>query len=237
MKRQPQGSTKQEITATDSIKFESRETNNKFTSDTKSRVSSPISNSPCVVPQLMSPFPHNSCSFVTSMSAAGGYYKLTELSVLFISFWASSSQVALLLMIIHGIWRARNALLWENKVANPALFIKARPGPISRPLQVLMHWSPPLVGWVKVNVDGSFLSGSNVGGVVQAVGSRFQRSSPMDLLVDDIRASLRTFVDSQVCYVRRSAYGMAKLAMSFPIEFRWFEEPPDPIVEALVDVF
>ncbi|XP_068314835.1 uncharacterized protein [Pyrus communis] len=135
----------------------------------------------------------------------------------------SSSQFALLLMIIHGIWRAKNALLWENKVANPALvsylsklqlseFIKARPGPISRPLQV-----------------------------VQAVGSQFQRSSPMDLLVDDIRASLRTFVDSQVCYVRRSAnaaaHGMAKLAMSFPIEFCWFEEPPNPIVEALVDVF
>ncbi|XP_068327983.1 protein TIME FOR COFFEE-like isoform X2 [Pyrus communis] len=70
MKRQPQGPTKQEITATDSIKFESRETNNKFTSDAKSRVSSPISNSPCVVPQLTSPFPQNSCSSVTSMSAA-----------------------------------------------------------------------------------------------------------------------------------------------------------------------
>ncbi|TQE07209.1 hypothetical protein C1H46_007262 [Malus baccata] len=82
MKRQ-----KQEITATDSIKFESKETNNKFTSDAKSRVSSPISNSPCVVPQLTSPFPQNSCFFVTSMSAAGGYYKLTELLVLFISFW------------------------------------------------------------------------------------------------------------------------------------------------------
>ncbi|KAM1798619.1 hypothetical protein ACFX12_032669 [Malus domestica] len=87
MKRQPQGPKKQEITATDSIKFESTETNNKFTSDAKSRVSSPISNSPCVVPQLTSPFPQNSCSSVTSMSATGGYYKLTKLSALFISFW------------------------------------------------------------------------------------------------------------------------------------------------------
>ncbi|KAM1162324.1 hypothetical protein ACFX2B_001309 [Malus domestica] len=64
--------------------------------------------------------------------------------------------------------------------------------------------------------------------VVQVVGSRFQGSSPMDLLVDDIRASSQTFVESQVCYVRHSAnvatHGMAKLA------------PPDPIVEALVDV-
>ncbi|KAM1234533.1 hypothetical protein ACFX2J_004099 [Malus domestica] len=70
MKRQPQGPTKQYIIATDSIKFESRETNNKFTNDAKSRVSSSISNSPCVVPQLTSPFRQNSCSSATSMSAA-----------------------------------------------------------------------------------------------------------------------------------------------------------------------
>ncbi|KAM1304635.1 hypothetical protein FF1_022161 [Malus domestica] len=75
MKRQPQGPTKQEITPTDSIKFESRETINKFTSDAKSRVSSPISNSPCVIPQLTSPFPQNSCFSVTSMSAAASKRK------------------------------------------------------------------------------------------------------------------------------------------------------------------
>ncbi|CAN6726235.1 unnamed protein product [Malus baccata var. baccata] len=69
MNRQPQGPTKQEVTTTDSIKFESREANNKSTSDAKSRVSSPISNSPCVVPQLTSPFPQNSSSSVTSISA------------------------------------------------------------------------------------------------------------------------------------------------------------------------
>lgn len=71
MMRQPQGPTKQEITATDSIKFESREAN-KSTSDAKSRVSSPISNSPCAPPQLTSAFPQNSSSSVTSMSATGG---------------------------------------------------------------------------------------------------------------------------------------------------------------------
>ncbi|KAF4367863.1 hypothetical protein G4B88_003342 [Cannabis sativa] len=52
MMRQPQGPTKQDIMASDSIKFESRETNHKSTSeankssgDSKSRVSSPISGS------------------------------------------------------------------------------------------------------------------------------------------------------------------------------------------------
>ncbi|KAM1007540.1 hypothetical protein ACFX2A_004186 [Malus domestica] len=84
MKRQPQGPTKQYIIATDSIKFESRETNNKFTNEAKSRVSSSISNSPCVVPQLTSPFRQNSCSSVTSMSAAGG--TISSLSSRFCSF-------------------------------------------------------------------------------------------------------------------------------------------------------
>ncbi|KAM1723207.1 hypothetical protein ACFX11_021819 [Malus domestica] len=95
--------------------------------------------------------------------------------------------------------------------------------------------------WVsEINVDGSFLPRSNVGGVgavfhdesgsyvggnlpkvivesdslqvVQAIGSRVQGSSPMNLLVDDICVSLRAFVDSQVCFMRRTAnvnaYGM-----------------------------
>ncbi|KAK9933364.1 hypothetical protein M0R45_020563 [Rubus argutus] len=68
MMSQPQGPTKQEVTATDSIKFESRDAN-KSTSDAKSRVSSPISNSPFAPPQLTSAFPQNSSSSVTSMSA------------------------------------------------------------------------------------------------------------------------------------------------------------------------
>ncbi|KAM1923070.1 hypothetical protein ACFX15_021039 [Malus domestica] len=71
--------------------------------------------------------------------------------------------------------------------------------------------------------------------VVQAIGSRVQGSSPMNLLVDDICVSLRAFVDSEVCFVHRTAnvtaYGMTKLAVSSPIEFCWFEEPLDSIVE------
>ncbi|KAB2599541.1 hypothetical protein D8674_009812 [Pyrus ussuriensis x Pyrus communis] len=68
--------------------------------------------------------------------------------------------------------------------------------------------------------------------VVQAVGSRFQGSSSMDLLVDDIHASLRAFVDSQVCYVPRianvAAHGMVKLS--------FFGLRSLQILEALVDV-
>ncbi|KAB2599540.1 hypothetical protein D8674_009811 [Pyrus ussuriensis x Pyrus communis] len=44
-------------------------------------------------------------------------------------------------------------------------FVKAKLGPASRPPQVLSNWNPSPAGWVKINVDGSFLLGSNVGGV------------------------------------------------------------------------
>lgn len=44
-------------------------------------------------------------------------------------------------------------------------FVKAKPGPASRPPQVLINWNPPPAGWVKINVDGSFLFEYNVGGV------------------------------------------------------------------------
>lgn len=73
MMRQPQGPSKQEILGPDLMKFESREAN-KSTSDAKSRVSSPISNSPSAPPQSSSqPLPQNSGSSVTHMSAVGGY--------------------------------------------------------------------------------------------------------------------------------------------------------------------
>ncbi|XP_020534183.2 protein TIME FOR COFFEE isoform X6 [Jatropha curcas] len=64
--RQPQGPTKQEI-ANDSMRFDSN-SNNKSTGDAKSRVSSPISNSPSTIPQSSSIPPTNSSSS-TPMSA------------------------------------------------------------------------------------------------------------------------------------------------------------------------
>ncbi|KAB2625062.1 hypothetical protein D8674_016722 [Pyrus ussuriensis x Pyrus communis] len=87
---------------------------------------------------------------------------------------------------------------------------------------------------------GGFVRQISPASMVQAIGNRVHGSSPMNLLVDDIRVSLRAFVDSQVCFVRSTAnvaaHGMAKLVVSSPIEFCWFEEPPNSIVEALFDV-
>uniref|UniRef100_A0A5B7AP23 Protein TIME FOR COFFEE n=1 Tax=Davidia involucrata TaxID=16924 RepID=A0A5B7AP23_DAVIN len=62
---QSQGPSKKEIMANDSAKLDSRETN-KSSSDAKSRVSSPISNSPSTAPMI---FPQNSSSSVAPLSA------------------------------------------------------------------------------------------------------------------------------------------------------------------------
>ncbi|CAN6684726.1 unnamed protein product [Malus baccata var. baccata] len=101
-----------------------------------------------------------------------------------------------------------------NKVANPTLVSHLSNLQLSNPLSA---------GWVKINVDGSFISGSNMG----SVGGVF-------------RGEVGSYAGGFVCFVHRSAntatHGMAKLALSFLFEFYWFEKPPNLIVEALVDV-
>ncbi|KAG6726730.1 hypothetical protein I3843_02G082900 [Carya illinoinensis] len=67
MGRQPQGHPKQEILATDSLKFEPRDANRSFC-DAKPMVSSPISSSTSAVPQSSSILPQNSSSSITPMS-------------------------------------------------------------------------------------------------------------------------------------------------------------------------
>ncbi|KAJ9700315.1 hypothetical protein PVL29_005893 [Vitis rotundifolia] len=66
--RQSQGPSKQEIMANDSLKFDSREVN-KSTNEAKSRVSSPISNSPSSAQQSSSMLPQNSNSSAPPLSA------------------------------------------------------------------------------------------------------------------------------------------------------------------------
>ncbi|RXH92952.1 hypothetical protein DVH24_011976 [Malus domestica] len=96
-----------------------------------------------------------------------------------------------------------------------AEFVKIKPA--------LSCWCPPSSGWVKNNVDGSFLADSNLGGV--GVVFRDEASS---------------YAGGFVCYVRRATnvavHCMAKLAISSTFDiFFWFEEPPNLIVEALID--
>ncbi|KAK4775710.1 hypothetical protein SAY87_023671 [Trapa incisa] len=65
MMRQPQvPSPNHEGTLADSIRFKNRE-ERRFSGDTKSQISSPISNSPAAAPQLSSSLPQNSSSSVT----------------------------------------------------------------------------------------------------------------------------------------------------------------------------
>lgn len=75
--------------------------------------------------------------------------------------------------------------------------------------------------------------------VVQDIGSLKEGSSFADLLVEDIRVSLRSFDDSKVCHVSQSAnvaaHCMAKLALSSDFNFCWFEEPPELLSDALLE--
>ncbi|XP_022721738.1 protein TIME FOR COFFEE-like isoform X3 [Durio zibethinus] len=67
LQRQPQVPSKLDIIGNDSVKFDSREVN-KPNSDAKSRVSSPISNSPSTLPQSSSILPSNANSSATPIS-------------------------------------------------------------------------------------------------------------------------------------------------------------------------
>ncbi|KAJ4722430.1 Protein TIME FOR COFFEE [Melia azedarach] len=71
MMRQPQGPSKQEIVGADLVSRETNNSNNnnKSTGDAKSRVSSPISNSPSTLPLSSSILPTNSSSSTAPMSA------------------------------------------------------------------------------------------------------------------------------------------------------------------------
>ena len=71
--RQPQGPSKQEIGGVDSASREisNNNNNNKPSGDAKSRVSSPISNSPSTLPHSSSILPTNSSSSTAPMSVIG----------------------------------------------------------------------------------------------------------------------------------------------------------------------
>lgn len=79
----------------------------------------------------------------------------------------------LFLILIHSIWRARNTLLWDGKLENPAFlsylasphmdaFIKAQPASQSRLLHSTSRWSPHPSGWIKINVVGAYCAATNI---------------------------------------------------------------------------
>ncbi|RXH95763.1 hypothetical protein DVH24_008263 [Malus domestica] len=74
--------------------------------------------------------------------------------------------------------------------------------------------------------------------VVQGVGSLKRGSSSSDLLLEDVQEYLRCFGSSKFSHISRSANGaahrMAKLALNFPSNFHWFEDPPDLIQGTLL---
>jgi hypothetical protein len=106
MLRQPQGPSKQEILATDSVKFDPRELN-KSSGDAKSRVSSPISNSPSAAPQSSSIPPQNSSSSVTPISAVGGYSGRSEQLITFLIVLRVTHKIFGFLFFNSNQWHRR----------------------------------------------------------------------------------------------------------------------------------
>ncbi|XP_064963334.1 uncharacterized protein LOC108952780 [Musa acuminata AAA Group] len=84
---------------------------------------------------------------------------------------------ALIAYAFWMIWKARNDVLFSGKLVAPcSVFCKvvacvathsvrippeSTPGP---PNQILVVWSPPNVGWCKLNVDGAYCKDSGLGG-------------------------------------------------------------------------
>ena len=83
--RQSQGPSKQEIMSNDSPKFDPREVN-KSSNEAKSRVSSPISNSPSSAQQSSSMLPQNSNSSAPPLSAVGGFFWLLDAIIIISPF-------------------------------------------------------------------------------------------------------------------------------------------------------
>lgn len=91
----------------------------------------------------------------------------------------SSEAFAQLLMFVWSLWKNRNDKLWNDAgKTSPIIisitmawyeeFLQANKSPtgLSRiHSQVSQHWSPPPNGCLLLNVDGSFLSSNNFGGV------------------------------------------------------------------------
>ncbi|KAB2603036.1 hypothetical protein D8674_004041 [Pyrus ussuriensis x Pyrus communis] len=188
----------------------------------------------------------------------------------------------LFLMLIHSIWRTRNALLWDGKLENLALvsysanlqldaFTKVQPTSQPQSLNLTSRWSPPptagsYVGgfvrqvshvnnpytvellaareslcWAMQRNCQSILVKTDALQVVQGVGSLRKGSSFMDLLMDDVQESLWGFGSSKIFHIPSSTngttYRLAKLALVFPSNFHWFEEPPDIIQDILFEDF
>ncbi|KAB2615960.1 ribonuclease H protein [Pyrus ussuriensis x Pyrus communis] len=88
----------------------------------------------------------------------------------------SPTLCILFLMLINSIWHARNALLWDGKLANPTFvsyfaslqldaFTKAQPASQPQSVHLISRWSSPPTGWIKINVDGAFCAASKIGGI------------------------------------------------------------------------
>ncbi|KAL6132910.1 hypothetical protein ACLB2K_065149 [Fragaria x ananassa] len=88
----------------------------------------------------------------------------------------SSSMLGELIFLLWGTWKERNNRVWDGKTGtaldvvfssmarlNDFRSVIIKPG-MGRGRIVRASWKPPPYGIVKINVDGSFISGTHSGG-------------------------------------------------------------------------
>lgn len=131
---------------------------------------------------------HVMCECPTAKSIIEGYPFLIQAQasqscfkewMLAQAVFLSSENFARLMMFIWSFWKNRNDKLWNNVEKSPQVLISITMSWYEEFLQashsatvvgnkatgVAKYWSPPPLDVLKLNVDGSFLSSSNFGGV------------------------------------------------------------------------
>ncbi|KAB2628729.1 protein phosphatase 2C 51 [Pyrus ussuriensis x Pyrus communis] len=111
-------------------------------------------------------------------------------------------------------------VVFHDEVSSYAGGFIHRVSNVNNPYMVeLMAAREGLYRAVQRNMQCIFLE-SDALQVIQGVGSLKRGSSSLDLLVDDVRESLRGIGSSKICHIRSSANGaahrLAKLALDFP---------------------
>lgn len=157
--KQSHGPSKQEIMANDSLKFDPREAN-KSNVEAKSRVSSPISQSPCSAQQSSSMLPQNSNASAPPLSAGGGFYGLLDALIIF-SFSAEKSEIRYFPWKSAAPRRKRPRPRHEDE--NPAIF-GMRNSPISSTSKVEID-QPAKIESPSLNLEKNPGSANENGGV------------------------------------------------------------------------
>ncbi|KAL6134330.1 hypothetical protein ACLB2K_066562 [Fragaria x ananassa] len=92
-----------------------------------------------------------------------------------IAFTLPQDTFEKLLTVLDALWRNRNNMLWNNKAQTPTDIVLSslswlhefqvvRQSDTAQSIKVKQRWKPAKAGYVKLNVDGSYLPQKTIGG-------------------------------------------------------------------------